>query len=257
MDSSRWQIDTPEQVHMSFELAGIGSRFVALALDMLFQSVAFTLLMVILAALSVTMVNLGSWAIAGVIVAAALIFFVYFILFEGLTHGKTPGKMICGLRVIRDDGRPLDWNGTLARNLIRLIDFLPAFYAVGVISMFISKESRRVGDMVAGTLVAREPRVKRAKSFASPARTSGDPTEPVRGMAVPEPPPARVCRYPLRESEMALVRELMTRGRTLDRVAYAALCRQVAWPLYEKFMIPMEQRGDNAAFLQMLWEENK
>ena len=249
-----WNIDTPEQVHLSFELAGIGSRFLALALDMLFQGAVFGLLLAMLYGLEVsTDYALSSWVGAFLLIAAVVIFFVYFILFEGIARGQTPGKMICRLRVIRDDGRPLDWNGTLARNLLRLIDFLPLLYGVGVVSMFLSGQSRRVGDTVAGTLVSREPRIGRARQFHPSAQVN----PATLNSQFSTFNSAKVSRYPLREEELALVRELMTRGPSLDKAAYPALCWQVSQPLFEKFMIPREYRQNCEGFLRMLWEENR
>ena len=250
MNMDNWNIDTPEQVHLSFELAGIGSRFLALALDMLFQIVTAVLLLILAFGLEVSIdFAPSSWMAAAVIIALAGIFFVYFILFEGFTHGRTPGKMICGLRVIRDDGRPLDWSGTLARNLIRLIDFLPVFYGVGVVSMFLSGQSRRVGDIVAGTLVTCEPR---GRSIKAPLASYND----TLAGGVPQAT-RQASRYPLREEELALVRDVLTRGPEMKQAVRLTLCWQVAQPLYEKFMIPHEYRQNCEDFLRMLWEENR
>ena len=71
-------------------------------------------------------------------------------------NGQTPGKRLARLRVIRLDGRPVTLSESLIRNLVRLVDFLPAFYGVGVVTMFIHPQSRRLGDLAAGTLVVHE-----------------------------------------------------------------------------------------------------
>ncbi|MDR1158799.1 MAG: RDD family protein [Oscillospiraceae bacterium] len=245
MDSTRLHVDTPEQVTLSFELAGLGSRCLALALDMLFQGFAFWLLFVgFLATGSYLSGNGSSLYTAAMILAAALLFFVYFIVFEGILHGRTPGKILCGLRVIRRDGRPLGWAGATVRNLFRLLDFLPSFYAVGVVSMFLSAESRRIGDFVAGTVVVRDTRARAASLIAlrSAAQSAG---------------PGRLSRYPLRESERVLIRDLLSRRAQMDRRTFDALCRRIAQPLFEKFHIPPPNRVHSEGFLRMLWEENQ
>lgn len=246
MEVSQWRIDTPEQVNLSFDVAGIGSRFLALALDMLFQALAFFLLLIALSGAQRAMsAGAASWYTAFVIISAAVIFFVYFILFEGITRGRTPGKMICRLRVIRDDGRPLDWGGNLARNLLRLLDFLPVAYGVGLVSMFVSRDARRVGDIVAGTLVVHTPKVRKASLM-----------ELQRAAALP-PQNVQVSRFPLKESELSLVRDLLAREKLLDKKSFHALCWQISQPLFDKFLIPPHMRYDCQGFLRMLWEENR
>ncbi|MDR0381469.1 MAG: RDD family protein [Oscillospiraceae bacterium] len=244
MDSTRLHVDTPEQVTLSFELAGLGSRCLALALDMLFQSLAFLLLFLGFLAAGIYLPEGASLYTAFLIIAAALLFFVYFIVFEGILHGRTPGKIICKLRVIRRDGRPLGWAGAAVRNLFRLLDFLPLLYAVGVFTMFLSAESRRVGDFAAGTVVVRDTRARAASLSAlrAAARTGA---------------PGRLSRYPLRESERALVRDLLSRRAQMNRRTFEILCRRVAQPLFEKFHIPPQNRVNHEGFLRMLWEENQ
>jgi uncharacterized RDD family membrane protein YckC len=244
LDSTRLHVDTPEQVTLSFELAGLGSRCLALALDMLFQGFAFWLLFVGFLASESYLPGNGSLYTAIMILAAALLFFVYFIIFEGLLHGRTPGKILCSLRVIRRDGRPLGWAGATVRNLFRLLDFLPLLYAVGVVSMFLSAESRRIGDFVAGTVVVRDTRTHAASLAAlrSAARPAG---------------PGRLSRYPLRESERVLIRDLLSRRAQMNRRTFDVLCRRIAQPLFEKFHIPSQNRVNPEGFLRMLWEENQ
>jgi len=85
-----------------------------------------------------------------------LVFEGYFVAFEALWNGQTPGKRAVGLRVVREGGFPLDFRGAVIRNLLRIVDFLPSGYLVGVCMILFHAESRRVGDIAAGTLVIRE-----------------------------------------------------------------------------------------------------
>ncbi len=97
-----------------------------------------------------------------------LIFAGYFILFEWLWNGQTPGKRLLKLRVIREDGRPITLWEAMARNLLRIFDAIPGFvlpvYSIGLISIFLSRRDQRIGDMFAGTVVVRE-RTDEAPSF--------------------------------------------------------------------------------------------
>jgi uncharacterized RDD family membrane protein YckC len=241
---SQWRVDTPEQVDLAFSVAGLGARFWAVALDMMFQAAAFVLVIIGLLVLGDAFPEVSSMLEAALIIGAALLFFVYFILFEGFTHGLTPGKRICRLRVIREDGRPLDWGGALTRNLLRLIDFLPVFYGVGLVTSFLRADSRRAGDVAAGTIVVRTDKAKRAAALPSTG-----------GRVWGEGP--RVSRYPLREEEFSLVRDLLARKASFKPPVYADLCRQVAAPLFDRFMIPYHLRRDEPGFLLMLWRDNQ
>jgi hypothetical protein len=85
-----------------------------------------------------------------------IFFWGYYILFEIFWNGQTPGKRWSGLRVIRNDGTPVTLSESIIRNLVRIIDLLPAAYGIGVITMFLDKKSRRLGDLAAGTLVVHD-----------------------------------------------------------------------------------------------------
>lgn len=244
MNVSEWRIDTPEQVNLSFDLAGIASRFLAVLLDMLFQSIAFLILFLVLGSALRTQA-LSSWGIAFLIIAAFVVFYVYFILFEGFTKGKTPGKMICGLCVMRRDGRPLDWSSNLARNLLRLLDFLPLIYGVGFLSMFFSRESQRVGDMVAHTIVVRT----RGRSQVSLRQLSSS--------AGAAPLSGAVSMFPLKQAEFNLINDLLARKQKLNGNTFAALCQRISYPFYEKFSISPQMRYDPEGFLRMLYEEHR
>jgi hypothetical protein len=97
-----------------------------------------------------------------------LIFAGYFIFFEWLWDGQTPGKRLLKLRVIREDGRPITLWEAIARNLLRVFDATPGFlipiYSVGLIAVFLSNRDQRVGDIFAGTVVIRE-RADEAPTF--------------------------------------------------------------------------------------------
>jgi uncharacterized RDD family membrane protein YckC len=155
-------IDTPEQVELSYDVAGIGSRFVALLLDMLIIAAVYIALgLVFVLALTAAhainqMDNMTMWFVAALVVVAFIVNWGYFALCEAYWQGQTPGKRAMKLRVIKDSGRQITLFEALARNLLRFIDYLPGAYLVGLITMLCNKRNKRLGDFVAGTLVVHE-----------------------------------------------------------------------------------------------------
>lgn len=152
-------IDTPEQVALDFSIATIGSRFLALSIDTLIQAAAT--LVLILVAIAVKLTTDG-WTAVQPWVAAALFFVwyllynAYFAAFEAAWNGQTPGKRIIGLRVIGVTGRPVSPFEAILRNVLRIADQLPGTYAVGIIALFVTERSQRLGDLAAGTVVVHE-----------------------------------------------------------------------------------------------------
>jgi len=165
-------IETPERVQLEFALASIGNRFLAVAIDHFLQYLAMFIIAWIMLSLagfsssdvadaSEKIVNeMPKWVVAILILALFLTFAGYFILFEWLWNGQTPGKRLLKLRVIREDGRPLTLWEAIARNLLRIGDAVPGFvipvYSVGLIVIFLSNRDQRLGDIFAGTVVIRE-----------------------------------------------------------------------------------------------------
>ncbi len=157
------RIDTPEQIALELPLAGIGSRFLALALDTLLQGllyfVAFVIMVFGIPVIAAHLPAGAAWSTllpAAVVLTIFCIYWGYFALFEILWNGQTPGKRLAHIRVIRDTGRPIDATAAVLRNLIRVVDLLPGMYAVGVCVMLLNRNARRLGDFVAGTVVVHE-----------------------------------------------------------------------------------------------------
>jgi uncharacterized RDD family membrane protein YckC len=174
-------IETPERVPLAFALASIGNRFLAAAIDHFLQFFAILMVVVIFAyaagdgpseeagAISQLASEAPKWLIGIMIFVVFLLFAGYFIFFEWLWNGQTPGKRLLKLRVIRDDGRPITLWEAIARNLLRIFDAIPGFvvpiYSVGLIVIFLNGRDQRVGDIFAGTVVIRE-RTDEAPTFA-------------------------------------------------------------------------------------------
>lgn len=172
-------IDTPEQVQLQYRLAGVGSRFLAIALDTLYQIGAAIVVGVTFLLLSLTGLlqksGAGLWLMAAGIAIVFLLYFGYFVIFEIAMKGQTPGKRRIGIRVIKDSGRPLNVVETIGRNLMRIIDSLPGFYGIGILSAVISPQGKRLGDFVAGSIVIHEGTLEDVRSAWRPqAAVSGD-----------------------------------------------------------------------------------
>lgn len=156
-------IDTPENVVFAYDVAGIGSRFIAAILDTLLIIGAQIFIAVFVLIFSSDLNQLLSnydeinpWIYAAAGLISFMILWGFYIIFEMIWNGQTPGKRMVKLRVVRLDGTPITLADSLIRNILRLIDFLPFNYALGVIVMFVNKQSRRIGDLAAGTLVIRD-----------------------------------------------------------------------------------------------------
>jgi uncharacterized RDD family membrane protein YckC len=154
----RVTIATPEGVELSLTLAGVGSRFVSALVD-------FTIQILLIVALFVVflLTDLGGWGSAAYAIFSFVVVFGYDVFFEVLASGRTLGKRWNGLRVVRTDGRPITLLPSLARNLLRPVDFLPFGYLVGIVSVLVTQKNQRLGDLVAGTLVIRERRTRAAE----------------------------------------------------------------------------------------------
>jgi uncharacterized RDD family membrane protein YckC len=139
-------ITTPEGVELNLRLAGPVPRACAWAIDLALRAG-------IMLILAMTLGALGKLGVGLLLIAAFLLEWLYPAVFEARFDGATPGKKMMGLRVVSDDGTPLHASAAFVRNLLRAVDFLPVAYAVGLVSMLLHREFRRLGDIVAQTVV--------------------------------------------------------------------------------------------------------
>lgn len=202
--------DTPEGVALEMTLAGVGSRFAAALIDAAIQGAALIALAVFAAVgpsspLTVVFVTLGSFAV----------FFGYDIAFETRASGKTPGKRVSGLRVVRLGGEPVTFRSSSIRNLLRVIDLLPGMYLVGIVTILVSQHNQRLGDLAAGTLVVRD-----LKGAA--------PSTPM--ILTPELAAATADWdvSMVRPEDLAVVRRFLERRLSLDSGARSRLARDLA-----------------------------
>jgi uncharacterized RDD family membrane protein YckC len=149
----RVTIATPEGIELELVLAGVGSRFAASLVDVAVQLGSIFALAVVLGPL-----GSNGFVVAVFLVAVFLILFGYDIALETWNRGRSIGKLAAGLRVVRVGGDPEGFLTAAVRNFLRIVDFLPAFYVVGVIAILVTGRNQRLGDLAAGTLVVRERR---------------------------------------------------------------------------------------------------
>jgi len=208
-------IDTPENVMFGYEVAGIGSRFLAALIDtLLIGALQIVVYMIVLVFIGATLEegglsSLSAWVVGGLVLISFFLLWGYYIFFELLWNGQTPGKRVVGLRVIKTDGRPITAVESLVRNLVRLVDFMPTSYGVGIVTMCITEQSQRLGDMAAGTLVIFDrgevtlDSLKPRKATTAPAaERAGE----VGAMILPDVPVQR-----LTDQDVRLVEEFLRR----------------------------------------------
>jgi len=173
----RLSIDTPENVIFNYEVAGLVTRGLAAFLDSVIITVTQGLVLGIILGFtgmpSIDDSAIQSWMIAILGFLAFVMLWGYYVFFEVRWNGQSPGKRWLGLRVVCADGTPISLTESLIRNLVRLIDFLPMYYGIGIVMMFIDDKMRRLGDMAAHTLVVRDQKAIPLESLsANPGSTS-------------------------------------------------------------------------------------
>ena len=169
----RVTISTPEGVDVDLSLAGIGSRFIAALIDTAIKVIALIGFFIFLFGGTSLLGggSLTSLGAAAFYVVAFLILFAYDVFFETLSSGRTPGKRWTGLRVVRMGGRPVGFVASAIRNMVRIVDFLPSLYLIGMIATIATRMNQRLGDLAAGTVVVRERPVTLAPPERPPAPT--------------------------------------------------------------------------------------
>ncbi len=153
---TRTEIETPENVTLSFNLAGPGSRMSAYLIDLLIRVAVFWGLSTALT--SLIPVLGGGLPIGGLLLGMFVLEWGYSTLFEAFWRGQTPGKRVYGLRVLKDAGYPIGFYDSVLRNLLRAADFLPFGYGAALVCMTATGRLQRIGDLAAGTIVVRDVR---------------------------------------------------------------------------------------------------
>jgi uncharacterized RDD family membrane protein YckC len=147
-------VATPERVSFDYQVAGLGTRAIAQLLDLLI--LGGVLLGVLFAAIAVGQTGLTTVAVLLAIGGAFVVIFGYFWTCEAFWSGQTVGKKVFRLRAVGDRGEPMTFFQAGIRNIVRIVDFLPYAYGVGIIVLFVNGKGKRLGDLAAGTIVVKD-----------------------------------------------------------------------------------------------------
>ncbi|MFH9395727.1 RDD family protein [Streptomyces sp. NPDC017556] len=238
------ELVTGDAVVLGVRTARLPSRALASAIDLAVTFVVFILISILL---GIASASLDEAAVAAIGVASFLLVLIGGpVAVETLSHGRSLGKLACGLRVVRDDGGPIRFRHALVRGAMGLVEILMTFGALASIASLVSARGRRIGDVFAGTLVIRE-RV---------AATG-------RSVAVPPPPPWLVGRFAQLDlsavpDELWLgIRQYLTRMRQLDPGVGRSLAERLAGELVALTGAAAPQGVPAAAFLAAVVHERQ
>jgi uncharacterized RDD family membrane protein YckC len=218
----RITIATPEGLELELQLAGLGSRFIAGAADLLIQVVTIVILAAITGALS----GDSGLLVAAFVIGSFAIAFLYPVAFELLAAGRTPGKRLAHLRVVRASGAPVDLPSSAIRNLVRLLDGPATLYLPTIVAVVLTRFNQRPGDLAAGTIVVRELPLPK-------------PRKPAR--ALPGGSPVGWDVSAVTPDELAAVRRFLERRDSLERAARSGLALRLASGLRAKVTGAPEQ----------------
>ncbi|MDX2217550.1 MAG: RDD family protein [Burkholderiales bacterium] len=194
---TRLGVETPEGVLLELRPAGIVPRFGAFVIDFIFRVVMYMMLAMALG-------YAGEFGTGIFLIGLFLIEWFYPVVFEVWRRGATPGKRVMGIAVVEDNGLPVTFASSVVRNLLRFVDFLPFLYGVAIVSMLLTRDFKRLGDLAAGTRVV----------YVDP---------PARRRVLPEVMPLAPARIPRPEVQQAVI-ELAERSTRLTPERLRELC---------------------------------
>ncbi len=220
----------PEGIELDYELAGLGSRFIADFIDLVLRLVVLVALIGLL-----KLLGIGS---TGLLIALAigtfLALFAYDIAFEVWAAGRTPGKRWNGLRVLRDSGGPVSFGPSAVRNVMRIIDIWATLFIAGITSILLTRRNQRLGDLAAGTIVVRE---RGGAQAALPGRASGLAASQSAGVSAFAAPPAAAGGLDvtaITAAEAAAISDFLARREQLTPEARTRVSRTLAGSLQDR-----------------------
>ena len=222
--SDHLSIETPEQIKISYSVAGIGSRFYAALIDLalLIPVLAVGYYVIIRAMLDLDE-SLGNWLAALAGIATFVLQWGYYMVFEIATNGQSPGKRALGLRVIKAQGYPISFSDSAIRNIVRIVDMLPFAYGAGLLTMLLNKNWQRLGDLAAGTLVVKEG----AKASLRPEKTQA--VKKSNFVYADWIKPEQVT-----DAELTAIQEYLSRRASLPRLRRLQLARTIGTPVAQR-----------------------
>ncbi|MFF3304185.1 RDD family protein [Streptomyces sp. NPDC002908] len=237
------ELVTGDAVVLGLQPARLPSRALAIAIDLAVILMVFVLLSI---GLAVATVTLDEAAAAAIAVAVFLLVLVGGpVAVETLTHGRSLGKLACGLRVVRDDGGPIRFRHALVRGAMGMVEILGTVGVVACVASLVSARGRRLGDVFAGTLVVRE-RVRAGRT-----------------LAVPPPPPWLVGRFAqldlsgVPDGLWLAIRQYLTRMNQLDAAVRWSMAERLSADLAARTGVPVPQGVPSAAYLAAVVNERQ
>ncbi|HZS85912.1 MAG TPA: RDD family protein [Chloroflexota bacterium] len=224
-----YSLDTPESVTIRYDIAGVGTRFLAAIIDSILQAAILVALVIVLLSSSSLLQGSSTFVVVAIVLALVnAVLLGYHAFFEIAWNGQSPGKRALKLRVIGANGYPATPLALVIRNVLRLVDFLPSLYCVGLLAMMISRRSRRLGDLMAGTIVIKEGRDPRLETLSTPALGSGMPRAGVAPLALESEAVGGVRLQQLTREDEMLIRDFLQRRYALEPGRRVELGRRIA-----------------------------
>jgi len=236
----RITIPTPEGVSLELTLAGLGSRAISGSIDLIFKVILLVCLLIVLVSV------LGDSGAIVILPSAVLAMMLYDVGFETLAGGRTPGKRMSGLRVVRSSGGPVDGVASMIRNAMRLVDGLPLAYVPTVVGILSTKRNQRPGDLAADTVVIRDRRaVDLVQAQPAGPVPAGDPfgTGPRWDVSA------------VSAEDTATVRAFLERRSALEEGARARLAAQLDRAL--RPLVGGVDERDPERFLEILYDAKR
>lgn len=234
MSQEQINIKTPEYVSLQFRLAGLGSRAAAMIMDQLLLGIvnAVLILLFIFVGKSSLLYSIGDPDLYAALILL-LLFIIrwgYFFVGEYFFGGKTVGKKLIGIRVIQENGHRITFLSSLIRNLLRIVDSLPTGYFLGMMMVFLHSKHKRLGDLVAGTIVVHERGTKKKKNQI-------DETIKARGLTKESITVSDLTIQSLGKKEWKLLKTYNERFLQLPKAERPELTRKVARILLPKINV--------------------
>lgn len=238
-------ISTPEGVQLELTVAGMGSRIAAATIDFILEAIVLIVAFLALSAGAFAGAD-GTLVIGFYALLGFLIFFGYPIVAEAMWEGRTIGKALIAMRVVRTDGGGIGFLASLIRNVLRLIDFLPSFYGVGLVVAMVSEKGQRLGDLAADTMVVK-------------VRSSARRKEAGRAFRMQLPAPASVPWdvSAVTTDELATLRHYAERRSSLDADQRARLADTLYGTVKNKVVATSQVSSKEGFILQVIAEKDR
>ncbi|MFN0070803.1 MAG: RDD family protein [Chloroflexota bacterium] len=249
-NSDDYRLVLPENVELRFDIAGVGSRTIAAIIDyallyggIMAAAIAYSRNRLLLRELMLD-VDLPDWvtdlagpgSLALLVLGVFFAWWGYFFMFEMVWNGQTPGKRLFGLRVVRRGGQSISAIASLVRNVVRAVDM---FMFLGLVVMIVDRQSRRLGDFAAATVVVREPR--------------GGGRSLIDGVAMPDNSERARSLAPvagaLTMEHYTLIRDFFARSRRMPAARAQELAAQLAVDIASVLAVKPADIGDPTQFL--------